>query len=201
MINLKIALRHLLKEKFFVTVNLIGLTVALAVALVIISFVGYHHSYDRHVAGYDRVYRIISRINNGTFWASTFSAFDKALEDQSEIESYTTFYKNDEQFDLLNGDGQVRIKDPVYGDRRFIEFFGIELKSGDVSSLEEPKSNASENQMLADLVKGHEFIAKQSRELIAKADDVNDEATADLLTARTEVHEKSAWMLRSMLEE
>lgn len=71
----------------------------------------------------------------------------------------------------------------------------------ELSSLNEPKSNATENQMLADLVKGHEFIAKQSRELIAKADEVNDEATADLLTARTEVHEKSAWMLRSMLEE
>lgn len=151
MINLKIALRHLLKEKFFVTVNLIGLTVALAVALVIISFVGYHHSYDRHVAGYDRVYRIISRINNGTFWASTFSAFDKALEDQSEIESYTTFYKNDEQFDLLNGDDQVRIKDPVYGDRRFIEFFGIELKSGDISSLEEPNTVLLSEQTAANL--------------------------------------------------
>ncbi|WP_025007258.1 hypothetical protein [Marinilabilia salmonicolor] len=68
MINLKIAIRHLLKEKFFVTVNLVGLTVAMAVALVIISFVGYHNSFDRHVEGFDRTYRINSRIDNGTFW-------------------------------------------------------------------------------------------------------------------------------------
>ena len=151
MLNLKLAIRHLLKEKFFVTVNLIGLTVALAVALVIISFVGYHYLYDRHVAGYDRVYRIISRVNNGTFWASTFSAFDKALEDQPEIESYTTFYKNDEQFDLLNGDRVVRIKEPVYGDCRFMEFFGVELKSGDVSFLEEPNTVLLSQQAAANL--------------------------------------------------
>jgi hypothetical protein len=56
MINLKLAILHLLKEKFFVTVNLVGLIVALAVALVIISIVGYHHSYDRCIEGYDRVF-------------------------------------------------------------------------------------------------------------------------------------------------
>jgi len=71
----------------------------------------------------------------------------------------------------------------------------------ELSSLKEPKSESSENEMLADLVQGHEHIAKTARQLIAKADEVSDEATADLLTERTEVHEKSAWMLRSMLEE
>lgn len=73
------------------------------------------------------------------------------MRGQPEIECYTTFYKNDEQFDLLNGDGQVRIKDPVYGDRRFMEFFGIELKSGDVSSLEEPNTVLLSEQTAANL--------------------------------------------------
>ncbi|MDA3944731.1 MAG: ABC transporter permease [Bacteroidetes bacterium] len=140
MINLKLAIRHLLKDKFFVAVNLIGLTVAMAVALVIITFVAYHHSFDRHVDGYDRTYRIISRINNGTFWASTFSAFDKALKDQPEIVAYTTFYKNDEQFELISEEREVRINNPVYGDTRFVDFFGIGLKSGDVASLDEPNT-------------------------------------------------------------
>ncbi|WP_291857743.1 ABC transporter permease [Marinilabilia sp.] len=140
MINLKLAIRHLLKDKFFVTVNLVGLTIAMAVALVIFAFVRYHNSFDRHVGGFDRTYRIISRIDNGTFWASTFSAFDKALKDQPEIETYTTFYKNDEQFDLLAREKQVRITDPVYGDSRFLKFFKINLKSGDVSSIEEPNT-------------------------------------------------------------
>lgn len=70
-----------------------------------------------------------------------------------------------------------------------------------LSHIEEPNSKASENEMLAHLLKGHEHIAKHSRKIIAKADEASDEATADLLTERVEVHEKSAWMLRSMLEE
>ncbi|MAY83049.1 MAG: DNA starvation/stationary phase protection protein [Flavobacteriales bacterium] len=69
-----------------------------------------------------------------------------------------------------------------------------------LSSLKEPDSKGTDSQMIADLIQAHEHIAKNSRTLIAKAEDVNDEATADLLTARIELHEKSAWMLRSMLE-
>jgi starvation-inducible DNA-binding protein len=70
-----------------------------------------------------------------------------------------------------------------------------------LSQIDEPNSKATENEMLSHLLKGHEHIAKHSRNIIAKADEANDEATADLLTNRVEVHEKSAWMLRSMLEE
>lgn len=53
--------------------------------------------------------------------------------------------------------------------------------------------------MLADLVLGHEAVAKTAREVFAIADAANDQSTADLLTQRLQVHEKTAWMLRSML--
>ena len=71
----------------------------------------------------------------------------------------------------------------------------------ELSDLKEPDSTATENEMLADLLSAHEHISKHSRKVIQLADDVNDEATADLLTGRIDTHEKSAWMLRSMLEE
>lgn len=70
-----------------------------------------------------------------------------------------------------------------------------------LTGLKEPNSRASENEMLADLLQSHEKIAKNLRKVIGKADEVSDEATADLLTERIDIHEKSAWMLRSMLEE
>ena len=54
-------------------------------------------------------------------------------------------------------------------------------------------------EMLADLVVGHEAVAKTAREVFGVADDANDQSTADLLTQRLQVHEKIAWMLRSML--
>ncbi len=54
--------------------------------------------------------------------------------------------------------------------------------------------------MLADLVDGHEDVTKTAREVFAIADAANDQSTADLLTQRLQVHEKTAWMLRSMLD-
>ncbi|HUW04351.1 MAG TPA: Dps family protein [Acidimicrobiales bacterium] len=53
--------------------------------------------------------------------------------------------------------------------------------------------------MIADLVAGHEAVARTARTVFASVEAANDEATADLLTQRLQVHEKTAWMLRSML--
>lgn len=55
--------------------------------------------------------------------------------------------------------------------------------------------------MLRILVKGHEAVARTARKLFPVADKANDEPTADLLTQRLTVHEQTAWMLRSLLEE
>ncbi|MBY0409705.1 MAG: DNA starvation/stationary phase protection protein [Burkholderiaceae bacterium] len=56
-------------------------------------------------------------------------------------------------------------------------------------------------EMVRVLVKGHEAVARTARSLYAVADKASDEPTADLLTQRLTVHEQTAWMLRSMLEE
>lgn len=56
-------------------------------------------------------------------------------------------------------------------------------------------------EMVAVLVKGHEAVARTARELFPAADKAGDEPTCDLLTQRMTVHEQTAWMLRSLLEE
>jgi starvation-inducible DNA-binding protein len=56
-------------------------------------------------------------------------------------------------------------------------------------------------EMVAILVKGHEAVARTARELFPLLDKASDEPTADLLTQRLTVHEQTAWMLRSLLEE
>lgn len=71
----------------------------------------------------------------------------------------------------------------------------------ELSDIKDPNSTATENEMLADLLAAHEHISKHSRKVVQMADKASDEATADLLTARIDTHEKFAWMLRSMLEE
>ena len=54
--------------------------------------------------------------------------------------------------------------------------------------------------MVRELVAGHEAVARTARQAFALADEANDQPTADLLTQRLQIHEKTAWMLRSLLE-
>lgn len=56
-------------------------------------------------------------------------------------------------------------------------------------------------EMVRILVKGHEAVARTAREIVPIADKAGDEPTLDLLTQRLDFHEKTAWMLRSMLED
>ena len=53
--------------------------------------------------------------------------------------------------------------------------------------------------MIKLLVEGHEAVCRTARALLAPADAAADESTADLVTQRLQVHEKTAWMLRSLL--
>lgn len=55
--------------------------------------------------------------------------------------------------------------------------------------------------MVEELLEGHEIVAQTARSIFSAAEKANDEATCDLLTQRLNVHEKTAWMLRSLLAE
>lgn len=66
---------------------------------------------------------------------------------------------------------------------------------------EEEEEDKSAREMIAHLVKGHEAVIRTARKVLPTADESHDEATADLLTQRIQIHEKTAWMLRSLLED
>ena len=55
-------------------------------------------------------------------------------------------------------------------------------------------------QMVQELVEGHEAVIRTARAAVLVAEQAGDQATADLGTQRLQVHEKTAWMLRSLLE-
>jgi len=55
-------------------------------------------------------------------------------------------------------------------------------------------------EMVHILVKGHEAVARTAREAFPAAEKAGDESTCDLLTQRLQIHEKTAWMLRSLLK-
>ena len=69
-----------------------------------------------------------------------------------------------------------------------------------LSSIAETEGVPEAMEMVRLLVKGHEACARTARSMFPLADKASDEPTADLLTQRMQVHEKTAWMLRSLLE-
>ena len=68
-----------------------------------------------------------------------------------------------------------------------------------LSSIEEDTEQPEAMEMVRRLVEGHEAVARTARSVFPAAEGAHDEPTADLLTQRLQVHEKTAWMLRSML--
>ncbi len=69
-----------------------------------------------------------------------------------------------------------------------------------LGSLSEPDGGMNAKEMISHLVMGQEAVVKTARSILPLVDKANDEPTADLLTQRMQIHEKNAWMLRSLLE-
>ena len=69
-----------------------------------------------------------------------------------------------------------------------------------LASIPEAEQQPAALDMVRELVSGHEAVARTALSIYALANAASDEPTADLLTQRLQVHEKTAWMLRSLLE-
>jgi starvation-inducible DNA-binding protein len=70
-----------------------------------------------------------------------------------------------------------------------------------LASIKEVAGVPRSDDMIRHLVVAQEATARTARKLFALVGEANDQPTADLLTQRLEIHEKTAWMLRSLLEE
>lgn len=68
-----------------------------------------------------------------------------------------------------------------------------------LSSIKEEPGVPAAEEMIKQLVEGQEAVVRTARSLFPLLDKVSDEPTADLLTQRMQAHEKTAWMLRSLL--
>ncbi len=70
-----------------------------------------------------------------------------------------------------------------------------------LTSIKDVEGVPKAMEMVRLLVKAQEATAKTARKLFPLVENANDQPTADLLTQRQDIHEKTAWMLRSLLEE
>lgn len=69
-----------------------------------------------------------------------------------------------------------------------------------LTSIPEADGVPAARDMIQQLVEGQEAVVRTARKVFAEAEKASDEATCDLLTQRIQLHEKTAWMLRSMNE-
>jgi len=70
-----------------------------------------------------------------------------------------------------------------------------------LTSIPDSEGAPNAREMIRQLVAGQEAVVRTARYLLPLADEANDQPTLDILTQRMQIHEKNAWMLRSLLEE
>jgi starvation-inducible DNA-binding protein len=70
-----------------------------------------------------------------------------------------------------------------------------------LTSLKEASGIPNAKEMIAQLLEGHEAVARTARTVFPVAEKAGDQSTMDLLTQRLQLHEKTAWMLRSLLRD
>ncbi len=70
---------------------------------------------------------------------------------------------------------------------------------GELTSISDSVSKLNSSKMVKELLEGHEIIIRHARSLLDLAEKCKDEASAGLLAQRVEIHEKTAWMLRSSI--
>ena len=77
---------------------------------------------------------------------------------------------------------------------------GTYAQFSELASIKETKGIPKAESMIEELVQGHEAVIRIGRKVFKTAEAASDEATCDLLNQRVQYHEKTAWMLRSLLE-
>ena len=77
---------------------------------------------------------------------------------------------------------------------------GTYKQFAELSSIKEEPGVPEAKEMIRQLVLGHEACVRTAREVFPAAEGAGDEPSCDLLTQRMQLHEKTAWMLRSLLE-
>lgn len=70
----------------------------------------------------------------------------------------------------------------------------------ELTSITEETGTPDAEEMIKQLIIGQETVARTARSIFPLVDAANDEPSADLLTQRMQVHEKNAWMLRSLID-
>ncbi|MGC3948259.1 MAG: ABC transporter permease [Chryseolinea sp.] len=151
---LTIALRNLLKQRFYTFINIFGLAVGIASCLVIVLFVTYELSYDKYHENASRIYRVNGEIKFGVnhYRLAVASApFGEALAtDFPEIETYVRF-RDQGSFLVKAKDTDTNIKEDhiVYADSTYFKVFSTPIIEGDPKTALNDHNSVAISQTIA----------------------------------------------------
>jgi len=138
--HLKLSFRHILRNKIFSLINILGLSIGLSTCLLLFLYINNELSYDSDIPDSDRIFRINTTLNEQSTWARALLCLHEAgKNDIPEVEATTCFNFIDEIRVELNNDIQNE-SNILLADTNFLDFFGIHLLEGDPNSLLKPNT-------------------------------------------------------------
>lgn len=159
-----VAIRHLKRQPGYALLNILGLTIGIASALLIVLYLNHETSFDKHHENGDRVFRVSSDItepDNAFRWAVTQAPLGKTIKEEfQEIDQYTRFANG--------GDARLRYEDVVYEpedmylvDSTIFEIFTVNFLQGDpLTALNEPNTVVLNKTLSDKIFKGENPIGK-----------------------------------------
>ena len=141
MYNLKITIRRLLKDKFFLLINVFGLVIGISSFLILFTHVSNEKSFDKHIAGHENIYRVISTsdLRKDSPWARSLGIVHSASAEIPEVELATQFIHCPVGTIKID-DNSFQQKDIFWVDKAFIKMFEVKTKVGNLLDLEEPNT-------------------------------------------------------------
>ncbi|MCU0418611.1 MAG: ABC transporter permease [Cyclobacteriaceae bacterium] len=159
-----VALRNLRKHRFYSFINVLGLSIGLAVCLIIVLFVLNELSFDRHFATAQRVYRVRSEIvfggSEGRFLYAPAPLGPTLAQEFPEVEAAVRF-RDRGSYLVKRTDENIKEPRTIWVDKDFFKVFPVPLVAGNpATALAEPNTVAISQSLAEKLFPGEEALGK-----------------------------------------
>ncbi len=136
--SIRLSITRLWSFKLYSIISIMGLSLAMAIALAIFSYTSHHASYDRFIENGENAYRLVSRLGDGTYNTSTFACIQDVIEEDVNVTSSTTChtYHSIEEMDV-EGE-KYKIDHAIFINSSFLDFYSISLILGDQRNIDKP---------------------------------------------------------------
>ena len=164
--RIKLALRHLWKEKTFTAINIFGLAIGLSAAMAIFLYASYHFSYDRFHQGADHIFRVLTidralGVSSSEVGITTPAAGPTAAREITGVRSQVRVIGQGQNL-LQYQDRSIYAEQFAFADSNFFEFFNFPLLHGDPDRvLREPNKVLLSLSLAEKLFPGEEAVGKQ----------------------------------------